>query len=152
MKIEIEGIPNLHLVASSGGGPTLYRSGQPTTQGFGFISEHFRSVLNLRAFHEDPPLIGVINYQVPCEAPFMTRAHLVRSMAIINDAKNWPVLVHCQHGSDRTGAVIAAYRISVQGWHYRRAIREMVLGGFGFHKLYLLPLVRLLLDWSYHRG
>jgi protein-tyrosine phosphatase len=35
------------------------------------------------------------------------------------------VLVHCARGSYRSGAVIASYRVLVQGWSEEDAIREM---------------------------
>ena len=35
------------------------------------------------------------------------------------------VLVHCHHGSDRTGVVVACYRIRHDGWSADRAITEM---------------------------
>ena len=47
-----------------------------------------------------------------------------------------PVLVHCQHGADRTGSMIAVYRVIVQGWSKDDAIREMKEGGYGFHRIW----------------
>nr|HNI57084.1 protein-tyrosine-phosphatase [Elusimicrobiota bacterium] len=44
--------------------------------------------------------------------------------------------VHCQHGSDRTGTMVAIYRIAVQGWSKESALDEMVNGGYGFHPLW----------------
>lgn len=46
------------------------------------------------------------------------------------------MVVHCWHGSDRTGAVIAAYRIVQQGWSQHDAIDEMINGGYGFHPIF----------------
>lgn len=43
---------------------------------------------------------------------------------IVNPA-NRPVLVHCKHGSDRTGIVIAAYRIKYDHWTMAQAVTEM---------------------------
>ena len=57
----------------------------------------------------------------------------VRFLKIVTDPQRTPVLVHCQHGADRTGTMIAVYRIAVQGWSKAEAIREMTEGGFGFH-------------------
>jgi hypothetical protein len=57
----------------------------------------------------------------------------VRFLKIVTDPKRAPVLVHCQHGADRTGTMVAVYRIAVQGWSKDEAIREMTQGGFGFH-------------------
>jgi protein tyrosine phosphatase len=41
--------------------------------------------------------------------------------------------VHCRQGSDRTGMMVAAYRIAAEHWTNQAAIDEMVGGGFGFH-------------------
>lgn len=45
--------------------------------------------------------------------------------------------VHCREGRDRTGIVVAAYRIEIDRWSPARAIREM--DSFGFHG-WLFPL------------
>ena len=47
-----------------------------------------------------------------------------------------PVLIHCWHGSDRTGLVSALYRIVSQGWSKEDAIDELMHGGYGHHSLY----------------
>lgn len=41
------------------------------------------------------------------------------------------VLVHCLHGEDRTGMVMAAYRMIMQNWSFEKAKTEML--GYGFH-------------------
>ncbi len=38
-----------------------------------------------------------------------------------------PVLIHCLGGSDRTGIMVALYRVQFQGWSKDRAKREMML-------------------------
>lgn len=43
------------------------------------------------------------------------------------------VFVHCRYGDDRTGMMIAAYRMAVQGWNSKDAAREM--RKFGYHRL-----------------
>lgn len=45
--------------------------------------------------------------------------------ALVEDARNWPILVHCWGGSHRTGALSALYRIQYQGWDNERAVEEM---------------------------
>ena len=52
------------------------------------------------------------------------------------DPKLMPVLVHCEHGSDRTGVCMAAYRVVVQGWTKEDAIREMTEGDYGYHGIW----------------
>ncbi|MFT6863841.1 MAG: protein tyrosine/serine phosphatase [Akkermansiaceae bacterium] len=56
-------------------------------------------------------------------------------MKIATDPQKTPVLVHCLHGSDRTGAMCAAYRIVVQGWSKGAAIAKIKHGGYGHHKI-----------------
>ena len=34
------------------------------------------------------------------------------------------IYVHCKHGQDRTGYVIAAYRMIVEGWTFEQAYKE----------------------------
>ena len=41
----------------------------------------------------------------------------------------FPVYVHCEHGSDRTGLLIALYRVVHQGWTREEANREWVRNG-----------------------
>ena len=52
-----------------------------------------------------------------------------------------PVLVHCQHGSDRTGTMVAIYRVVVDGWTKAEATNEMINGGFGYHPMWQNLLV-----------
>ena len=68
---------------------------------------------------------------------------LLKAVHVINSAPK-PVLVHCLHGSDRTGAVIAAYRILIEGWSKEEAIRELRYKAFGYHKFYFPNIVKLL--------
>ena len=41
------------------------------------------------------------------------------------DPAKRPVFVHCKHGADRTGTMVAFYRILFEGWSKDEAIREM---------------------------
>lgn len=46
-------------------------------------------------------------------------------VATINaDLHRKTVYIHCKHGQDRTGFVIAAYRMLIQGWSFDKAYRE----------------------------
>lgn len=38
--------------------------------------------------------------------------------------------IHCLHGEDRTGLVVALYRIRIQGWPKEKARKEMIDNGF----------------------
>lgn len=56
-------------------------------------------------------------------------AELEWAVAILEDSGTRPILVHADRGEERTGMVIAAYRIGVQGWSAERAYAEMVPDG-----------------------
>jgi tyrosine-protein phosphatase SIW14 len=47
-------------------------------------------------------------------------------LRVINDPKNQPVYVHCEHGKDRTGLVVALYRVYFQNWLKAKAHDEML--------------------------
>lgn len=46
------------------------------------------------------------------------------------DEAQRPAFVHCQHGRDRTGAMVGIYRIKHDGWTYQKAYAEMKEKGF----------------------
>lgn len=133
--MERDGVPNLHKVSAS-----LYRSAQPTGLGMQEIQKlGVKTVINLRSFHSDrDELQGTdLAYEhLYMKAWHPEREEAVRFLRIATDPARQPVLVHCQHGADRTGTMCAIYRIVVQGWTKEEAVREMTEGGYGFHEIW----------------
>jgi protein tyrosine/serine phosphatase len=117
----------------------VYRSAQPTRRGFQEVqSMGIRSVLNLRDYHsdEDDAQDTVLSlYRVKMEAGEITNEKVIEALRIIGKAQG-PVLIHCWHGSDRTGLISAMYRIVFQGWSKEAAIDELTYGGYGYHAMY----------------
>jgi len=98
-----------------------------------------KTVVNLRAFHGEGARVraqGLGYEHISFKIWHPEDEDVVRFLRIVTDPKSAPVFVHCQHGSDRTGTMIAIYRIAVQGWDREEAMREMVEGGYGFHPLW----------------
>jgi tyrosine-protein phosphatase SIW14 len=125
----------------------LYRSEQP---GAGDVADlhalGIRSVLTLRDHPDGGKLKagdGFECLQVPMRAGKVDRVQLAEALRAIRDAPK-PVLIHCWHGSDRTGVVVAAYRIVFEQWSHERAIDELKNGGFGYHARLYKNLVSLL--------
>lgn len=131
--IQRPGLPNLHQVS-----PDLYRGAQPEADGARELEKlGVRTVVNLRTFHADPDeaaATGPAHERIYMKAWHAEDEDVVKFLRIATDPTQTPVFVHCQHGSDRTGTMCAAYRIVVQGWTKEEAIREMTQGGFGFHE------------------
>jgi len=134
--IALKGVPNLHKISAN-----LYRSAQPSAEGMANLKRMgIKTIVNLRAFHSDRARIGKtgLNY----EHIFMKTWHpehedVVRFLKIVMSPENTPVLVHCQHGADRTGTMSAIYRVVVEGWTKQEAIDEMTKGGFNFHEVWV---------------
>ncbi|MBK9575652.1 MAG: tyrosine-protein phosphatase [Fibrobacterota bacterium] len=115
----------------------LYRSEQPTVSDINDLKAlGIRTILNLREYHEDDAKLaqaGFVLVHDPVAAGSLTSSDMTRILGRIRDAKK-PVLVHCWHGSDRTGFTVAGYRMIFQGWTVADAVEEFKLGGFGYHK------------------
>jgi protein tyrosine/serine phosphatase len=71
-----------------------------------------------------------------------------RFLSILRDPSNHPVLVHCEQGFHRTGILVAAYRMGVQGWALEQAREEMVGSGFEIHATKRRTLVDALEAWA----
>jgi protein tyrosine phosphatase (PTP) superfamily phosphohydrolase (DUF442 family) len=133
--VTLAGVPNLHQVS-----PTLYRSAQPTRDGMAGLEKlGVRTVVNLRSFNSDrDELKGtkLAEAHLFMKAWHPERKEVIEFLKIATDPKQGPVLIHCQHGADRTGTLAACYRVIVQGWTKEEAIREMTDGGYGFHEVW----------------
>jgi protein tyrosine/serine phosphatase len=128
------GLPNLFKVSDE-----LYRGAQPTAEGLKGLQElGVKTVVDLRAGHSDrvqlPPGLGY--EQIPMKAWHAETGDMVRFLRVVTDPQRQPVFVHCAHGADRTGLMVAVYRVAVQGWSKDEAIREMTKGGYGFHPVW----------------
>jgi len=146
VRFDLPGCSNLHKVSDS-----LYRGAQPTREGFENLKKlGIKTVINLRGHHSDEDLLagtGLDYKPIPMDTWEVTPDKVLAFLRIAADPNAAPVFVHCQHGSDRTGIMVAAYRTIIQEWNRDRAIREMTHGGFGFHPLWTeLPAMLRKLD------
>jgi uncharacterized protein (TIGR01244 family) len=121
-------LPNFHQVNEN-----LYRGAQPRQDGLKKLSElGIKTVINLRGASEDTrkqqaeaEASGMRYFNIPMSGLGRPSDEQVeRALAIIDARENWPVFVHCQRGADRTGVIIAAYRISHERWTDEQAITE----------------------------
>jgi protein tyrosine/serine phosphatase len=141
----VDGLSNLFQVS-----PELYRSRQPTAQAlknmlagqpFATGTDPIRTIVELRAWHDvDGDVLGkssAVRHEWLKFNPFHpVDDDVIKFLRIVTDKASQPVLVHCAQGSDRTGMMVAIYRIVVQGWSKEDAVREMKEGGYGFHSIW----------------
>jgi len=133
--LTVSGAPNLHKVSE-----VLYRSAQPSAAGMKRIeSLGVKTVLNLRGFHSDTAEAKGTNLQlvhVRFDTWDVDEDELVAVLRVLRNPSKQPVLVHCKHGADRTGMIIALHRILFEGWTKAEAIEEMKNGGYGWHSMW----------------
>jgi protein tyrosine/serine phosphatase len=134
IKINDCGLDNMYQVDDG-----VYRSEQPDKNRFKALEKYgIKEILNLRYWHSDKKHAKETDltlHRVRMHAHDANNFDVVSALRIIKNRKG-PVLIHCHHGSDRTGLIIAMYGIVFQNKIKQEAIDEMINGGFGFHKIY----------------
>ena len=111
----------------------LYRGGQPERGALAMLARMgVKTVINLRgadertrAEEQEALALGLHYYNIPL--PSLSRpdiATVERILALIADAQAQPIFIHCKRGSDRTGTIIACYRILHDGWTAKAALAE----------------------------
>ena len=125
VKIHVE---NFHQVNAA-----VYRGAQPADADYPAMSQYgIKTVLDLRNRGEDQKRekkqvedAGMKYVSLPLgELSAPTDADLKKALSILEKAKDGPVFVHCRRGKDRTGTVVACYRIDHDGWTNQKALAE----------------------------
>jgi protein tyrosine/serine phosphatase len=110
--------------------PDIFRGSQPAKSGYATLKKMgIRTVINLRTSMSEKKNVEAAGMR-SIEIPLSTfnngdREKVDRVVALLSDPANRPVFVHCRQGRDRTGIVVAAYRMKVQGWTLAAAESEM---------------------------
>ncbi len=113
---------------------TLYRSGQPRALGLAWVKHSgIRTLINLRrpdsdgtpeekAFAAENGL-NFYNFSIGSSHANIEQT-VGRFLAIVDDKSNWPILVHCSRGKERSGVLSAVFRIEFDRWPNDRALEE----------------------------
>ena len=120
--------------------PRLYRSAQPDAAGMRELGKlGVKTVVTLRDFNDDDKEARGTKLrlrEVDMSAWHIKDEEVAQVLALLRKREDGPFLIHCHHGSDRTGVACAMYRLVEQGWSREDAIRELTAGGYGFHKMW----------------
>lgn len=146
-----KGLPNFVSVDAH-----LYRGAQPGGEGYAELSRMgVETLVDLRGAGEQPPTReaekrAAENERIEYIAEPMaglgapSKEAVRRVLSVINDPKKQPVFVHCKRGADRTGTIVAIYRITHDCWTADRAIQEAREHGMSRLEFGMRRLIR---DW-----
>jgi protein tyrosine phosphatase (PTP) superfamily phosphohydrolase (DUF442 family) len=135
----------------------VYRSGQMTADGLADAVRRFdiRTVINVQDDVPDPDLeksfwrSGTVKESELCrrlgvryvwiapdlvpvkDSPRRRPQAVDEFLRVLDDKTAYPVLIHCRAGLNRTGCLVAVYRMEYQGWSPIEAFQEMKDLGFG---------------------
>ncbi len=116
----------------------FYRGAQPDESGIASLQRlGVRTIINLRLSDDtwvgeeaSAQAHGLAYVSVPLRglsAP--TDAQVAQVLTFIESLPP-PVFIHCEHGADRTGLIVACYRMRHDGWSVARAFAEAKSYGF----------------------
>lgn len=141
-KIQCADFYNLYSVDEN-----LFRSEQPTKNGMkGLEDIGVKTVLNVRNIRNDNTEgkgVNIILKHFRINTWTISYDEVISALKIIQESPK-PVLIHCKHGSDRTGCIVAVYRMAFMGWEKDKAIEEFKSGGYGYHDKAFPNVLRLL--------
>lgn len=120
----------------------LWRGGRPDKDGAEWLIQHgVRTIVNLELILDDKPAfdhaavaeakkfeVGYFRIHdwepLPALVPSVVDDHVAHFLAIVSQQPK-PVYVHCHYGVNRTGVMVAAYRVLIEGVRAEDAIEEM---------------------------
>jgi tyrosine-protein phosphatase SIW14 len=123
------GVPNFGRVTDN-----LYRGGQPTSEGFNAL--HAMGVGIVVDFREKPAdlatekrqveSLGMKSVDIPWSANHEPSSdQIVEFLDLVRAHPDTKIYVHCRRGADRTGVMVAAFRIAVEHKSVADAVSEM---------------------------
>lgn len=124
---DINPVPNFGEVT-----PRLYRGSVPDQSGLQYLARHqFNTVIDFRLRHSKKEQRDCARLKMryiwlpltPIMAP--SKEAIDKFLAIVSNPRSGKIYLHCLAGGDRTGMMVALYRVMVQNWDYNKAQSEM---------------------------
>ena len=134
-----KGVPNFGEVT-----PNLYRGGLLQKQGLKALKQIGINVVidNRRDDKRERKLVedlGMEYIAIPWHCPWPKDEVFARFLKVVHDNGGKKIFVHCRLGDDRTGMMVAAYRMAEQGWTAEEAMNEMRSFGFTSSHHFICP-------------
>lgn len=129
-RLYLKGVPAFGEVT-----PRFFRGGHPTRHGFeGLKEKGIKVVIDLRgdskSERNEVTALGMEYVAIPWHCPFPRDATFARFLKVMRANASKKVFVHCRLGDDRSGMMVAAYRMAEEGWSAEKAMDEMKEFGF----------------------
>jgi tyrosine-protein phosphatase SIW14 len=133
---EVPGVGNFHQINER-----LYRGAQPTSEGFQSLAKlGIKTVIDLRerdSRSDAEKLVvekdGMRYVNIPfagLSAP--SDEQVAQVLSLFADPASGPVFIHCLRGADRTGTVVACYRVIHDHWKNQDALAEARSNGMSW--------------------
>lgn len=110
----------------------FYRGAQPEEDQYGQLAAlGVKTILDLR---DDPKgyaktmaeRAGLRYINLPMsDKKYPAEENVKKFLELATTEQHWPMFVHCAGGRHRTGAMLAVYRMTYEGWDVGRAYEEM---------------------------
>jgi len=136
-KLKIAGVPNAGKISEA-----LLRGAQPSPQGLVELKKlGVTTIVDLRGNRgpvarerAQAESLGMRFIDIPVSgwSP-PANAQVAEFLKLFQQDPTQKVFVHCYFGRDRTGVMVAAYRMAQQNWTPDQAIEEMYSFGFHYH-------------------
>ena len=139
-------LPNFHRVSEN-----LYRGGQPSAEGIRQLAAlGVRTIINfrdarpgLRRERQAAEEHGLLFINLHLSNWFAARDEEIHKIIeVIMNPERQPVFIHCKRGADRTGTVVAVYRMLHEGWTARDARREAKRHGIGWWQVWMKDYIK----------
>ncbi len=129
-RLDEEDVPNFGEVT-----PTLYRGGLVSTTGIKALKRlGIEVIVDTHANDETEEKavkgLGMKYVAIPWHCPRPHDEVFAKFLKVIHENKGKKIFVHCRLGDDRTGMMVAAYRMAEEGWTADEAMTEMRSFGF----------------------
>jgi protein tyrosine phosphatase (PTP) superfamily phosphohydrolase (DUF442 family) len=129
-KLQEKGVPNFGEVT-----PTLYRGGLLNTEGLKALAKMGVTVVvdthaNDVSEEKTVKSLGMKYVAIPWHCPWPHDEVFAKFLKVVHENKGKKIFVHCRLGDDRTGMMVASYRIAEEGWTADEAMNEMRTFGF----------------------
>jgi tyrosine-protein phosphatase SIW14 len=138
-RLDEKGVPNFGQVT-----PNLYRGGLLNTTGLKALARMGVTIVvdthaNDANEEKEVRRLGMQYVAIPWHCPWPKDEVFAKFLKLIEENKGKKVFVHCRLGDDRTGMMVAAYRMAEEGWTADEAMIEMRSFGFTRAHHFLCP-------------